>query len=75
MSRWNYRIMHFAYPGYMIREVFYDDAGNPIKHGEAGPHMTLFDEPGEIRAELELMLQAFGRPVLKDFVKPKDGTT
>jgi hypothetical protein len=65
---WNYRIVHYAYGGYMLREVFYDAEGKPTKHGAAGPDRTLYETPEEIAVALELMAQACKRPVLSDTV-------
>ena len=66
MSTWNYRIVKTKgslYDEYEIREVFYDEIGNPT---------FCIDEPScpygetieELKEDYELMKKAFDKPVL-----------
>lgn len=63
MSHWNYRICHMSKRGtYEVREVYYDDAGEPraIASAELGG-----DTEQDIRESLERIFEASNRPVFE----------
>lgn len=75
MKHWNYRVIEFAADGdepvrRELREVFYDDAGQPRAYGAAAQVMWDTEEgPTTPYSILERMREALGKPVLdaRDF--------
>ena len=70
---WNYRVVSRAYPGpgdhetireYYIHEVYYDD-GRIIGMTE-NPMEPYGQDEQELKDSIELMLQAFEKPTLKE---------
>ena len=66
---WNYRVFKFAdrcaEEAFEIREVYYDDQGNPTGYteGESAPLGMTIDE---LRSDLGYMLRALDKPILTE---------
>jgi len=65
---WNYRIVEaceFDYSIFTVREVYYNDDGSIKSISETG--ITPYGETkGELREDINLMLKAFDKPVLRE---------
>lgn len=67
-SGWNYRVLQkeeSSHPYYQIIEVYYDGDGKPFGWSQK-PHTPIGNTPDDLKGEMELMMQAFGRPVLEE---------
>ena len=69
MSHWNYRVMRRQYkndddPVYTIHEVYYNDNGDVEGHTQDAVY-AYGNTAEELKADLELMLLAFDKPVLE----------
>lgn len=66
---WNYRVRRIEYvdagPGFQIVECYYDANGN-IEATTAESIAPFGNTIAELRADLEMMLQALDRPELPD---------
>lgn len=71
MKHWNYRVIEFAADGdepawRELREVYYDDAGNPSAYGAVAQVVWSVEEDSETPLSLlERMREALGKPVLE----------
>ena len=69
MSHWNYRVVakyRSEHPFYTIRECYYNDKDDKIPHSWTGERSSapFGDSVDELREDINMMLQAFNKPVL-----------
>lgn len=68
---WNYRVVRHKYDAtsesdwYAIHEVYYD-AGGDIHMWAPEPHWPMGNDAEDLLGEMELMRQAFDKPVLNE---------
>jgi hypothetical protein len=62
MRHWNHRILRTEF-GYAIHEVFYED-GKPTAW-DPSPSAPFGEDHQELAADLVLIAQAIGRPILR----------
>jgi predicted FMN-binding regulatory protein PaiB len=72
MITWNYRVIHVTETWedqvfddhHCIKVIYYQDG--VIASSHENPHAPIGDDPEDLKREMELMMQAFEKPVIHE---------